>query len=366
MCLAVILHGLPLAVRASVTCVLPGARRLGLLLGRGRGATSPALLGLLGLAAAGPSAALRLLLALDLFEHPSDHLPHHWLLENLGRRRPLRGIAVQQLLAERLHARRVLLGQLWRRALCDLLDQALQVRRVEGHSPGAHLVENATHRPDVGTPSIGLTLADLGAQVVRSADLRLGAGRGALQDLGDAKVAHLDVAALGQEEVSRLQIPMQDVHVVDVLQRQDGLSEPTHDLRLWEGLVGLPHLLDAVGEVPPLTVVHDDAQPAILVETLAVPHNVGMLQGGQDLALLQSVLPLLPRGPTDVDHLNDGLRVLLPVRVMLHQDGRPEGALANLLQLRVAVLVERRVDAVARPRHGHYAKAGKGQMIRMA
>mmetsp|Transcript_31688 Transcript_31688/g.94138 ORF Transcript_31688/g.94138 Transcript_31688/m.94138 type:complete len:283 (+) Transcript_31688:436-1284(+) len=242
-------------------------------------------------------------------------------------------------------------GQLRRGTLRDLHDQRLEIRGVEGDTIRGHLVQDAAHGPDVGTPVVGLPEADLGAQVVGCADLRLCASRRALHDLRDAEVTDLDVVALGEEEVARLEVAMDDVHVVDVLQREDCLSEPAEHQILREVRAVLPVLLDPGGEVPTFAVVHGDAEPAVFVEALAVPDDVRVLQRGQHLALLQRVVPLLPGCPAEVDHLDDGLAILLLLVGVLHEDRRAEGPLADLLDLLIAMLRQRVVEPLVHLRH---------------
>mmetsp|Transcript_43424 Transcript_43424/g.101403 ORF Transcript_43424/g.101403 Transcript_43424/m.101403 type:complete len:249 (+) Transcript_43424:833-1579(+) len=225
------------------------------------------------------------------------------------------------------------------------MDEAFQVRGVKGHFPCAHLVEDASHTPDVRAPSVVLALANLRRKIIWRSNLRLCAGRCALQHLGNAKIAHLDVATFGQKEIARLEISVEDMKVVDVLQRKDGLREPPHDLILREDLRRLPCVLYSPREITSLTIIHHDTQPSVLVEALPVPHDVGMLQRGQHLALLQGIILLLFRSSADVDHLHYGLGVALLVRVMLAKDCGPEGALSDLLDESIVVLAQGRLYA---------------------
>mmetsp|Transcript_54094 Transcript_54094/g.142496 ORF Transcript_54094/g.142496 Transcript_54094/m.142496 type:complete len:286 (-) Transcript_54094:313-1170(-) len=211
------------------------------------------------------------------------HLPHDSLhlrpLQDVVRRRPLVGVPIQHLRAELPHKVGVGVRDHWDWAPDDLLHEAGDVRGIEGDLQGSHLVEDAAHRPDVGRPRVGLLLADLGAQVVRRPDLCLGACYGGGKDLRDTEVAHLQ-DVLGEEEVAGLQVAVQDVPVVDVLQRQQTLREPSEDLVLGEGLATFSGLVYLLGEVPVLAEVHQDAEPAAVGEVLPVPDDVRVLERG--------------------------------------------------------------------------------------
>ena len=113
---------------------------------------------------------------------------------------------------------------------------------------------------------LGLALADLGAQVIRRANLRLRAGRCALEDLGDAEVSHLHGAILREEQVARLQVPVQDVFVVEVLQGLSHLGEPFEDLLFRQDGPRLLGLLNPFCEVAALAKVHEDAKPPLSVK----------------------------------------------------------------------------------------------------
>mmetsp|Transcript_85177 Transcript_85177/g.214799 ORF Transcript_85177/g.214799 Transcript_85177/m.214799 type:complete len:530 (+) Transcript_85177:155-1744(+) len=292
-----------------------------------------------------------IVLSLHLIQHLLHHLLDHWSLQDLGSVGPSASVSVKHLLDEGPEAGRVLRGCLGSRPPGDPLDQPLEVGGIERHTPCAHLVQDAAHGPDIRTPRVGLALADLWAQVVRRADLRLGTSCCALEHLGNAEVAHLQIATLRQEEVPRLQIAVQDVHIMDVLQRKHGLSEPPQDLLLREGSPRLPHLFDFFRQISALAVVHDNAEPTVLMEALPVPDNVRMLQRGENLAFFHSVLLFLPRSSANVDHLDNSLRVLFPVPLMLHEDRRTERALPDLLDLLVAMLSEGRTSPVLYSSH---------------
>ena len=65
--------------------------------------------------------------------------------------------------------------------------------------------------------------------------------------LGDAKVAQLDLLVLGQKDILRLDVPVQDLAIVDVLETQTNLHQPVYDLLLAEETPVL--LLDTLRQV---------------------------------------------------------------------------------------------------------------------
>mmetsp|Transcript_105291 Transcript_105291/g.280352 ORF Transcript_105291/g.280352 Transcript_105291/m.280352 type:complete len:280 (+) Transcript_105291:141-980(+) len=236
---------------------------------------------------------LALLRLLRLLEHlPHDGLDPRLLQDDL-RAGPAGGAPVEHLVGELLREVGVGVGHGRRGAAADLLHQRDHVGRVEGHLQGAELVEDAPHGPDVRGPGVGLLLADLRAEVVGRPDLRLRAGRGGAEHPRDAEVAHLEVPAPGEEEVPALQVAVQDVLLVDVLQREERLRHPLQDLLLGDGLARLPRELDLRGQVPPLAVGHEDAEPAAVDEVLPVLHDEGVAEGGKQAALLHGILGLL-------------------------------------------------------------------------
>mmetsp|Transcript_17571 Transcript_17571/g.30761 ORF Transcript_17571/g.30761 Transcript_17571/m.30761 type:complete len:299 (+) Transcript_17571:494-1390(+) len=165
-----------------------------------------------------------------------QHLPHYclnfWPFQDVICGRSLAWVSVQHLRTERASELRVGLGHHWHWSTHDFLHQAGNVWRIEWHFHGAEFVEDAAHSPDVRWPGIWLFLTDFWAKVVRRANLRTSASYGARENFGNTEVAHLQATTLREEEVPRLQVSVQNVPVMDVLQRQDSLSEPPQHLIL--------------------------------------------------------------------------------------------------------------------------------------
>jgi hypothetical protein len=85
---------------------------------------------------------------------------------------------------------------------------------------------------------------------------------------------------------------MEDVLVMNVLQTEDCLCQPPQDLFLTEWLPTPLGLLNLLGEIATLTVVHQNAEPALICEVLAVAHDIWVLEVRQELTLLQCILRL--------------------------------------------------------------------------
>ena len=188
----------------------------------------------------------------------------------------------------------------------------------------AKLVEHDAHRPHIGLVAVGLGLDDLGGQVVGRPHHCAGLLDGVTQHLGDAEVADLDDALLGQEDVGSLDVSVDDLAIVDVLHSQAHLGKPIKDLILAEGLPAL--LLDFLTNVASVSVIHDDAQlTALGLEGLDKLYDVGVLEMLDDLGLLESLPALVLTHSADVDHLHDALQAVLDA---LDQVSLSEGSLS--------------------------------------
>ena len=83
----------------------------------------------------------------------------------------------------------------------------------------------------------------------------------------DAEVSDVQVVSAVEEHVLGLEVPVQDLVVVDVFEAQRDLHEPLEDDRLLEKLVLLSAGFDDREQVALLAVVHDDAEvPAASLE----------------------------------------------------------------------------------------------------
>jgi len=112
--------------------------------------------------------------------------------------------------------------------------QHVEGSALEGRLEGAHFVENNSERPDVAFEVVGPVLDDLRAEVVGRAHHRFQIFCCVLQHASNPKVSKFYDVILGKEDILALQVPMEDLAIVDVLDCQANLGEPTEDLLLRE------------------------------------------------------------------------------------------------------------------------------------
>ena len=135
-----------------------------------------------------------------------------------GRARTALGVLGQQLEGQALGLlrHRAALGERRRLLVADGLEQGQVVAATERRPAGQHLVEDATQRPEVAA-LVDLHAAGLlGRHVGDGADCRARIGEPARRagQLGEAEVEDLHLAVLGQHEVRRLDVAMDDAGVM--------------------------------------------------------------------------------------------------------------------------------------------------------
>ncbi len=149
-----------------------------------------------------------------------------------------------------------------------------------------HFIKNATQGPDVTLLVVGLLLADLGRQIVRSSDGRLGTIICMLEDSRDTEISYLDLISLCHEDVLGLQITMQNLSIVDVFYCQAHLDEPVEDLVF--GVCDLANFLLISNfsiKIAPIGIVHHNAQTFFIHKRFFVRDNIWMSHGFQDVNL---------------------------------------------------------------------------------
>mmetsp|Transcript_85325 Transcript_85325/g.275354 ORF Transcript_85325/g.275354 Transcript_85325/m.275354 type:complete len:418 (-) Transcript_85325:326-1579(-) len=188
------------------------------------------------------------------------HLPpHDGQIQHLVGRGPLLGRLFQK---PHRQVPRILAVLLGRRDWCPGDDLQHQRRDVVGHKgllQGQQLVKNNADGPDVRLAPVREVLANLGRQVVRSSDHRLGRAVGGLQDFGDAEVSQLDGPCRCQEDVLALDVSVQYSPRMHVRQGLDALRQHRERRPLLEGcssiLLPLGHDL---GQISAVGKLHDD------------------------------------------------------------------------------------------------------------
>ena len=93
----------------------------------------------------------------------------------------------------------------------NLVGELDLIGRLEGRPQGEHLVDHAAGRPDIRLLVVPLLLDLLGAHVVRRADVRVGEDGFVAHDPTQPKITQLHVVIGVEEDVSGLQISMQDL-----------------------------------------------------------------------------------------------------------------------------------------------------------
>mmetsp|Transcript_11407 Transcript_11407/g.19247 ORF Transcript_11407/g.19247 Transcript_11407/m.19247 type:complete len:242 (+) Transcript_11407:423-1148(+) len=154
----------------------------------------------------------------------------------------------------------------------------------EGELAGDHDEEDHAQGPHVGRLTVILALArQIRAHVLRSAALLdqlliLVAGR------REAEVDQLDLAHAVDEDVVELQVSVHDAVRVHVLYGAHDLGEDGGRFLLGETLVGLA-LLELVEEVGPAAELHHEVHVSPQVDHFMQPHDVGVLERGEDVDL---------------------------------------------------------------------------------
>lgn len=103
------------------------------------------------------------------------------------------------------------------------------VLAVERRDADEHLVSGQTglheyaERPPVRFLAVSLLRDDLRRDVLRGAHDGVRFGVGAGEFLGDTEVRELEVAVGVEEDVFRLEVAVYDVHLVEVLEREEDL-----------------------------------------------------------------------------------------------------------------------------------------------
>ncbi len=172
-------------------------------------------------------------------------------------------------------------------AVDDSVGQRVLVRAVERKRPGQHLVEDDAEGPDVGAGVDVLAAELFGRHVGDGADGPALAGQAGLsRDLGQPEVGHPGDAFLGDEDVGRLDVPVDDAVGV-------GGGQAVGDLRgEREGLGGGERAaLDLGPEALAVAKGHgDEHAPVLALPDLVDGADVGIVEDRGRLGLVDEAL----------------------------------------------------------------------------
>jgi hypothetical protein len=122
-------------------------------------------------------------------------------------------------------------------------------------------------------------------------DVALGQARAAFQAPGQPEVADLGRAVGGQQDVARLQIPVDDPARVS---RLGGPGQRGHQRGGLSGRLGRARQLP--GQAASLEKLHGEVRPALVVAHIVDPHDVLVPQAGDHLGLALEARPLVRAG----------------------------------------------------------------------
>ena len=179
--------------------------------------------------------------------------------------------------------------------IADFLEGAVVRLADEELLPGEHLVEDDAHRKDVA-PAVGRETTDLfGAHVAELAleNSRLGLLR-PVRRLGDTKVDDLHLAVVGDEDVLRRHIPVDNVELhppripfaVRVVEPLGNLRRQVHRLGGGHDLLAAPVAFKQGPDIPPRHVLHGNEERALVLPELVDVHDVRVVQLNADSRLI--------------------------------------------------------------------------------
>ena len=107
----------------------------------------------------------------------------------------------------------------------DLQDEVLHAPGLEGVLEGGHLVQDASHGPQVGLVVVRLILADLRAQVVRRPDTSFRKLGCPVKNPSDAEVSELNNKSRCDKNILSLDVTVENVTAMDVVDSETELEK---------------------------------------------------------------------------------------------------------------------------------------------
>lgn len=159
---------------------------------------------------------------------------------------------------------------------------------VEGREAHDHLVGEDAERPPIYWEGMADLFEDFGGKVL------WGAAEGVgllicLQDLGETEISETDVAIFSHQNVLRLEIPIDDILLVEMPNRQGHRER----IELCPGLGELPCFTQVHEEFATAHELHHEENLLICLEYVLHTHEEGMIGLLQNLLLQQCGLDLI-------------------------------------------------------------------------
>jgi hypothetical protein len=183
---------------------------------------------------------------------------------------------------------------------------------LEGELARDHLVEDGAEGVEVASAVEGLAPRLLGRHELRRAEdhtflsQRVGAQQIDVVNLGQAEIKDLGIvghtALLGEQDVLRLEVPVNDPNVVGLLEGATALNEYTSSTLESHWTLALCYLM----EIEPLEVLHNDVEGAVIELSVEEDlHRVGVGQSAHGSRLsAETGDEVGPRVEITVQYLN--------------------------------------------------------------
>lgn len=215
-------------------------------------------------------------------------------LQNLQRAWPQVRLHSDHALDQTFQIARVDAWWVFEHALDDSFVEVVHVLGPERRMQSKCLIEHTAQAPDVTLAVVRFVVPDLRAGVIRSS--RLCVEKASFGHFRDVHVAQSSSAIALQEQVRRLDIPVEHLEVMELLEAANGSYCDSPYLLLVELLLVLLELGDLLEQVTVVGEVHHDEQVRLLVnEGLLVPDDARVLDRCENAHFIECVLPFLRR-----------------------------------------------------------------------
>ena len=109
-------------------------------------------------------------------------------------------------------------------AILDILVEFVPVFAIEGRKANEHFVDDGSKGPPIGGFAMALTLQNFRRQILCSSTETFSVLHSLNILFGKAEVGELDVAVNSYEDVFRLEVTIENVHLVEVLKGKENVS----------------------------------------------------------------------------------------------------------------------------------------------